>query len=100
MSQPQQKMNVRVIKANPNSTTKQIYEDDFSTAYGKEIIEPPYNLKELSLIAEYSTIMQQCIDAYKTNIVNFGFSPEYAFDFNAEEVKQEKKRKQKNSGSS
>ncbi|WP_404407717.1 phage portal protein [Jeotgalibacillus malaysiensis] len=87
----QQKMNVRVIKADASASTKKLYEDSFLDAYGKDIIEPPYNLKELDLIAEYSTIMQQCIDAYKTNIVNFGFSPEYSFDYNADEVTDEKK---------
>lgn len=78
-----QKMNVRVIKAKaPSTTTKQIYEDEFKNQYGSDIIPPPYNLKELKQIAEYSTILQQCIDAYRTNIVGFGLQPEYTLDVN------------------
>ncbi|MGE8207671.1 phage portal protein [Heyndrickxia sp. NPDC080065] len=89
----QQTMRVRVVKANtPSSTTKQIYEDEFKNAYGDEIIEPPYNLKELKTIAEYSTILHQCIEAYKTNIVGFGFQLEYTYDINASDVTSEQKK--------
>lgn len=89
-----QKVNAKVFKAQvngPAADTRQIYEDEFKTAYGEDIIEPPYNLNELKIIAEYSTILQQCIDAYQTNIVGFGFLPEYTFDFNADDVEAEKK---------
>ena len=84
---PQQQMRVRVIKTEaPSTTTKQIYEDEFKNQYGDDIIQPPYNLKELKQIAEYSTILQQCVDAYRTNIVGFGFQPEYTFDINDNDV--------------
>lgn len=77
----------RVFKAAPpNETTKQIYEDEFAEMYGENIIPPPYNLKELKHIAEYSTILQQCVDAYKTNIVGFGFEMKYSKDINSDEV--------------
>ncbi|BBP90955.1 hypothetical protein BsIDN1_45730 [Bacillus safensis] len=56
------------------------------------MIEPPYNIKELKQMAEYSTILQQCIDAYKTNILGFGLGVEYTFDFNAENAPEGKKR--------
>jgi PBSX family phage portal protein len=75
----------RVFKADISSETKQIYDDDFVGAYG-DIIEPPFNLKELKLIGEYSSILQQCVDAYKTNIVEFGIEPEYKLDINAEDI--------------
>ncbi|MEH7739099.1 phage portal protein, partial [Bacillus pumilus] len=80
-----------VMKANVSETTKQIYEDGFNYE-ADDVIEPPYNITELKQIAEYSTILQQCIDAYKTNILGFGLGIEYVFDFNAENAPEEKKK--------
>ncbi|WP_203363073.1 phage portal protein [Bacillus sp. REN10] len=89
----QQKVNVRVFKTEGLSAdSQQIYDDPFQSAYVGDVIQPPYNLKELKTIGEYSTIIQQCIDAYKTNIVGFGFQPEYIFDMNAETLSEEEKR--------
>ena len=85
------KVGARVIKAEVSNTSKQIYDDEFSEMYGADIIAPPYNQIELKTVAEYSTILQQCIDAYRTNIVGFGFAPTYTFDFNASNVEPEKK---------
>ncbi|WP_178897051.1 phage portal protein [Bacillus altitudinis] len=79
-----------VMKANVSETTKQIYEDGFNYD-ADDVIEPPYNIKELKQMAEYSTILQQCIDAYKTNILGFGLGIEYVFDFNAENAPEAKK---------
>lgn len=82
----------RVIKASPpTESTKQIYEDEFADSYDSNILPPPYNLKELKMIAEYSTILQQCVDAYRTNIVGFGFDFEYSFDVNSPDVTNEEK---------
>jgi PBSX family phage portal protein len=90
----QQKMKVQVVKANaPSTTSKQIYDDPFLGQYDGEIIAPPYNLRELKLIGEYSTILQQCIEAYKTNIFGFGFQPQYRFDYNAESTTDELRKK-------
>lgn len=84
-------MKARVIKAeNVSSTTKQIYEDPFT--YDGEIIPPPYNLVELKLIGEYSTILQQCVEAYRVNILGFGLVPEYRFDYNAKDTPDERKK--------
>ncbi|NWF40728.1 phage portal protein [Bacillus sp. 8A6] len=80
-----------VMKANVSGTTKQIYEDGFNYEID-DVIEPPYNIKELKQMAEYSTILQQCIDAYKTNILGFGLGVEYTFDFNAENAPEGKKK--------
>ncbi|QLI78745.1 phage portal protein [Bacillus pumilus] len=80
-----------VMKANVSETTKQIYEDGFNYD-ADDVIEPPYNIKELKQMAEYSTILQQCIDAYKTNILGFGLGVEYTFDFNAENATEGKKK--------
>lgn len=82
----QQKMKVRVIKAEaPASTTKQVYDDPFKDGYGAEgdIIQPPYNIRELKLIADHSTILNQCVEAYCTNIVKFGIQPQYCIDYNS-----------------
>lgn len=95
------KVNVRTIqpiaKANieMSPASKQIYNDDFEGEYGAEIIEPPYYFSELKIIGEYSTILQQCYEAYKTNVIGFGFSPEYSFDFNSPDVKKEQQEEAK-----
>lgn len=78
----------RVVKASVSPTTKQIYKDDFEGLYGSDVLEPPYNLTELKLIGEYSSILQQCVDAYKTNIVGFGIESEYKLDINSEDVEK------------
>ncbi|KIL23730.1 phage portal protein [Bacillus pumilus] len=80
-----------VMKANVSETTRQIYQDGFNYDID-DVIEPPYNIQELKQMAEYSTILQQCIDAYKTNILGFGLGVEYTFDFNAENAPEEKKK--------
>lgn len=72
-------------------TTKQIHDDSFNYE-ADGLIEPPYNITELKQIAEYSTILQQCIDAYKTNILGFGLGIEYVFDFKAENAPEGKKK--------
>ncbi|KIL72535.1 phage portal protein [Bacillus badius] len=87
------KMKARVIKAeNASATTKQIYDDPFQSSYGDDVIEPPYNLKELKLIGEYSTILQQCVEAYRVNILGFGMVPDYRFDYNAQDTPDEQKK--------
>ena len=93
----QQQMRVRVVKVEaPSTTTRQIYEDEFKNLYNDEVIEPPYNLKELKQIAEYSTILQQCVDAYRTNIVGFGLQPEYTFDVNAKDISKDEIKRAEN----
>ncbi|SFM28930.1 phage portal protein, PBSX family [Gracilibacillus orientalis] len=86
----EQTVKARVIKASVTSSTQQLYRDDFSNQYG-DILEPPYNLKELKMIGEYSSILQQCVDAYKTNIIEFGIEPEFKIDMNSDEVRDEQK---------
>ncbi|WP_025782922.1 phage portal protein [Sporosarcina sp. D27] len=85
----EQAVKARVFKAETSPTTQQIYKDDFEGLYnGGDILEPPYNLKELKQIGEYSSILQQCIDAYKTNIVGFGIEAEHKLDINSDEIKE------------
>ncbi|OES45820.1 phage portal protein [Domibacillus iocasae] len=89
----ERKMKATVIKSQTASTTKQIYDDPFKASYDGDIIEPPYNLKELKLIGEYSTILQQCVEAYRVNILGFGLVPKYRFDYNSKDTKDDLKTK-------
>lgn len=82
----ERKMKATVFKSQAAATTKQIYDDPFKTLYEDDIIQPPYNLTELKVIGEYSTILQQCIEAYKVNIFGFGFTPKYLFDYSAQDT--------------
>lgn len=84
----EQTVKAKVFKADLSNRTKQIHEDDFMGSYGGDIVEPPYNLKELKSIGGYSSILQQCVDAYKTNIVEFGIEPEFKVDINAEDIEE------------
>jgi PBSX family phage portal protein len=45
-----------------------------------EILEPLYPIADLLKMKEYSTILQQCVDAYKQNICGFGVSLKYRED--------------------
>ncbi|MEB9608370.1 phage portal protein, partial [Bacillus cereus] len=87
------KMRARVVNVSDvSATTKQIYDDPFEDSYGStRIIRPPYNIKELKLVAENSSILQQCIEAFTTNIVSFGLSPDYSFDYRAADKLIQKK---------
>jgi len=84
----EQAVRARVFKANVSPTTKQIYTDDFSDVYGNDIIAPPWNLNELKQISEYSSILEQCIDAYRTNIVGFGIESMHKLDVNSDEIEE------------
>lgn len=88
-----QSVRATVIKSNMSAPqAKQLYDDQFSDLYGEDIISPPYNIIELKTIAEYSTILQQCIDAYRVNITGFGFDVEYTFDVNSSGIAPAKKK--------
>jgi PBSX family phage portal protein len=60
-------------------TSNKLEEDPFAGLYGEGgVIEPPYDLRVLTLLPEYSNILGQCIDAMETNIDGFGFTLEPA----------------------
>lgn len=89
----EQKMKATIIKSqSPSSNTKQLYDDPFISSYNSDVIEPPYNLKELKLIGEYSTILQQCVEAYRVNILGFGLVPDYRFDYNAKNTSDDQRK--------
>ncbi len=70
--------------------SKAVDEDEFQGLYEEgAVLEPLYNPELLTRLSESSDILQQCIDAYKTNIVGFGIDFGYDIDVNkeGEEVK-------------
>lgn len=44
---------------------------------GTEFLNPPYPIADLMGIVEISTILQQCVEAYKQNITGFGIEYRY-----------------------
>ena len=81
------KTNVKVINSGPNisiskaeEVSRGIESDKGNTLTGVTVISPPYPLKELRKLSSYSTILGQCITAYKRNIVGFGTSLQYNID--------------------
>lgn len=86
----QQHNNTVVLKAivaeQPVMVSRALEEDEFHSYYAEgEIIEPLYNPELLTRLPEDSDILQQCIDAYKTNIVGFGTTFNYDVDYDKEE---------------
>lgn len=71
--------------------SRQIPEDPFRSMYGNEVIEPLYDPELLIRLPEISDILQQCIDAYKTNIVGFGINYKYDIDYDKEKDTEIKK---------
>ena len=75
-----------VIKAISEERTsimesRAVDEDEFQGLYEDgAILEPLYNPEQLTRLSENSDILQQCIDAYKTNIVGFGVDFDYDID--------------------
>lgn len=78
-----QKQQVRVKKIMGSSIgqSKQI-DDIFNEFYSQGyVIQPEMNIEALARISENSDILQVCIEAYKTNIVGFGYNLDYNFDY-------------------
>lgn len=70
--------------------SRAVDEDEFHGLYEDgAVLEPLYNPESLTRLSENSDILQQCIDAYKTNIVGFGVDFDYDIDADkeGEEVK-------------
>ncbi|WP_144616308.1 phage portal protein [Bacillus cereus] len=72
-------VSARVIKA--AGTSAQVLsrqqEDEKEKNAINGIITPPYRIEDLQQIKENSTILGQCIDAYKRNIAGFGHEMQY-----------------------
>ncbi|MDA2519276.1 phage portal protein [Bacillus cereus] len=74
------KYKVSVIKGAggvSNPVISQQQEDSKEKNAINGIIEPPYRIEDLQQIRENSTILGQCIDAYKRNIAGFGHEMQY-----------------------
>lgn len=70
--------NALVSKAMHTTSAEDDKESELSGESG--IIQPPYPIAELQNIVEKSTILGQCVEAYRRNIVGFGAVPEYIED--------------------
>lgn len=65
--------------------SRAVDEDEFHGLYEDgAVLEPLYNPEALTRLSESSDILQQCIDAYKTNIVGFGVDFKYDVDADKE----------------
>ncbi|EJS62032.1 PBSX family phage portal protein [Bacillus cereus BAG2X1-1] len=73
------KVSAKVIKAAGTSTQvlSRQQEDEKEKNAVNDIITPPYRIEDLQQIRENSTILGQCIDAYKRNIAGFGHEMKY-----------------------
>lgn len=79
-----QQVRIKKIDGSSISRSKQI-DDIFSDFYTQGfIIQPEMNIEALARITENSDILQTCIEAYKTNIVGFGYNLDYNFDYKTE----------------
>lgn len=82
-----QQVRIKKIDGSSISRSKQI-DDIFSNFYTQGfIIQPEMNIEALARITENSDILQVCIEAYKTNIVGFGYNLDYNFDYKEEKSK-------------
>lgn len=78
---------IKKIMGNSVGMSKQI-DDIFNEVYSQGyIIEPELNVEALARLSENSDILQVCIEAYKTNIVGFGYNLDYNFDYKEETSK-------------
>ncbi|OMF17038.1 phage portal protein [Paenibacillus amylolyticus] len=85
------KVNARVIKSTSvsKSGTSTAIKDD-SSSFG-DLIYPLYGPNDLIEMSKESTVLPQCIDAYKQNIAGFGFGLRYKQDdTNVEETAEMK----------
>lgn len=73
------KVSARVIKAKSDGVQilSRQQEDESEKNAVNDIITPPYRIEDLQQIRENSTILGQCIDAYKRNIAGFGHEMQY-----------------------
>ncbi len=86
-------MKVEIIKASSQSVTKADAPTQLSTYeenYAGEWIQPPTDLRGYKALVSNSTILPQCIRAYKNNIAGFGIGVRYKEDVEqTEEIEAE-----------
>jgi PBSX family phage portal protein len=93
MSQPKQRphgndVRVTIFKAenSKGAATRQI-EDVFQGDYDG-LVQPDYSPNQLKAIVSQSNILPQCIEAYATNVADFGIQLEYDERIDLEDPKQ------------
>ncbi len=83
------KVTAKVIKASGDKVLGSHAVQPETTAF-TDILEPPYNKKNLLEMKEQSSILQQCIEAYKQNIPGFGAVLKYRTDESKKETPEMK----------
>lgn len=71
----------KIVANDAAGQSRQIDKDPFTGLYNNGVISPLYDPELLIRLPEQSDILQQCIEAYKTNIVGFGYSFQYDADY-------------------
>ena len=71
----------KIVSTDAVGQSKQIDTDPFTGLYDKGVICPLYSPELLIRLPEHSDILQQCIDAYKNNIVGFGYNFKFDIDY-------------------
>ena len=67
-------------------------DDQFSNKYSEfGLLEPIYDLTFLVQMMEYNNMLSQCVDAYKANIIGFGYGQKYEVDIESKMYKKERK---------
>lgn len=97
MSKSKPRARVKLIKGKNAQTelmkavsSTSIEDDKDAELSGIEgLINPPFPIKELQEMVERSTILEQCVEAYRRNIVGFGAVPEYKEDIAVQEESPE-----------
>lgn len=85
------RVSAKVIKASSATTISSSKTEKQEDENFGDIIEPAYNKKYLYNLREESSILQQCIDAYKQNITGFGSVLKYRVDESKQNETEEMK---------
>lgn len=75
-----QNIKARVITGVKKSETPTAKNADEKKTAIAEVLEPKYSIAKLLEMKEISTILPQCVEAYKQNIVGFGYQLRYKND--------------------
>lgn len=74
------------IQKSETPTAKDADEKQYSIA---DVLEPKYSISRLLEMKEMSTILPQCVESYKQNIVGFGYQLQYSNDETRDEESSE-----------
>lgn len=75
-----QKVRARVITSVKKAETPTAKDGDAKQYAIADVLEPKYAISHLLEMKEMSTILPQCVEAYKQNIVGFGYQLKYKND--------------------